>query len=186
MADNITHATAAEVATDDIGARHFQWVKLKIGGEGTANDPSASDPLPVRISDGDAFVPASVLYPGDPASSGNFTVMWRADGTGLNSDNVSRKAADNQTGTEWELNAASPSVQFKVHGLVATADAETRIRFLDGSGGSAISGWYQLPFHQPPSAFNLSGIGTVNTALYVAQSNASATVYMTAWIALIA
>jgi hypothetical protein len=49
MADgvDITAGSGTTIATDDIGGDHFQRVKVTWGADGTANDTSASDPLPV-------------------------------------------------------------------------------------------------------------------------------------------
>jgi hypothetical protein len=40
---------AVPVATDRIGDRHFQRIKLTFGADGTATDVTASDPLPVAL-----------------------------------------------------------------------------------------------------------------------------------------
>lgn len=194
MADNIEHATGADVATDDVGSRHFQWVKLKIGGEGVANDPSATSPLWVRETNGTQSIPPNILAGGAIMgdSSENFTKVARDSGSGtFNSDNVSRNARTAQTGSEFEMAAGSATVYYRVHGLYAHSDTATKFRFLDGSGGSALSGWYAAPvlpsyLWLPPSVWNLSAPGTINTALYVDLDNASATIDITAWIHLIA
>lgn len=49
MADNITvtPGTGATVATDEVGGRHYQRVKLAHGVDGSAVDASGTDPLPV-------------------------------------------------------------------------------------------------------------------------------------------
>lgn len=50
MADdiNVTYSTETEsrpVATDEVSGRHYQWVKLAVGGEGAATPLTASNPL---------------------------------------------------------------------------------------------------------------------------------------------
>lgn len=60
MADNVTFQSstlatppdATVVATDEVGARHFQLVKQVFGGDGTATLVSAADPLPITIISG--------------------------------------------------------------------------------------------------------------------------------------
>lgn len=49
MADDvaITAGTGTNIATDDIGGRHFQRVKVTFGADGTANDVASGNPLPV-------------------------------------------------------------------------------------------------------------------------------------------
>lgn len=49
MADNIavTAGSGTNVATDDIGGVHYQRTKLVWGADGTANDASAANPLPI-------------------------------------------------------------------------------------------------------------------------------------------
>jgi hypothetical protein len=58
LADNIavTPGTGATVAADDISGVLYQRVKVQHGGDGTATDTSAADPLPV----GDAALLAAV------------------------------------------------------------------------------------------------------------------------------
>jgi hypothetical protein len=54
MADNvaITAGTGTSVATDDIGGNHYQRIKVTWGADGTANDASATNPLPVASVSG--------------------------------------------------------------------------------------------------------------------------------------
>ena len=68
MADDLgyTQGSGANVATDDVGGRHFQRVKVAHGGDGTADDASASTPLPVREPTG---VTAALSNVNDSASS---------------------------------------------------------------------------------------------------------------------
>lgn len=48
MADNVTLPGAGDVvATDDVGGRHFQLVKLASGADGTATPVTTTDPLPM-------------------------------------------------------------------------------------------------------------------------------------------
>ena len=50
MADNVTlPATAEVVATDEVGGRHFQRVKVSHGEDGVALDASPATPLPVEV-----------------------------------------------------------------------------------------------------------------------------------------
>lgn len=53
MADDvpITAGTGTNVATDDIGGRHFQRVKVTQGVDGTATDVSSTNPLPTMAPD---------------------------------------------------------------------------------------------------------------------------------------
>lgn len=46
----ITPGSGAPVATDEIGGRHFQRVKITHGADGTATDTSAANPFPVEAS----------------------------------------------------------------------------------------------------------------------------------------
>jgi hypothetical protein len=50
MADDvpITAGSGTNIATDEIGGRHYQRVKLAIGDDGTANDASLANPVPVQ------------------------------------------------------------------------------------------------------------------------------------------
>jgi hypothetical protein len=54
MADNVTLPGTGEiVATDEVAGKQFQRVKVTVGGDGVdGGDVSASNPLPVLISDG--------------------------------------------------------------------------------------------------------------------------------------
>lgn len=69
MADNVTIPASGTgtatpvVATDDIGGVHYQRVKLTWGADGTANDASASNPVPT--SGNAATVTTSVTRPND-------------------------------------------------------------------------------------------------------------------------
>lgn len=47
MADNITVA-AGTFATDDVGGKHYQRIKIAHGGDGVATDTSSVSPLPVK------------------------------------------------------------------------------------------------------------------------------------------
>lgn len=50
MADDVTLPGAGDViATDDVGGRHFQLVKLASGADGTATPVTSSDPLPMAV-----------------------------------------------------------------------------------------------------------------------------------------
>jgi len=50
MADNVTlPGTGAQIATDDVGGRQFQLVKLAVGGDGVANQVDAANPIPVVL-----------------------------------------------------------------------------------------------------------------------------------------
>jgi len=53
MADDVlvTAGTGTTIATDDIGGRHFQRVKLAIGADGTAVDASSAAPVPAYAPD---------------------------------------------------------------------------------------------------------------------------------------
>jgi hypothetical protein len=64
MADNIkvkpsTDGAAVNVATDEVGARHFQIAKLAFGADGTATQVSGADPLPVTLGLTDAELRAT-------------------------------------------------------------------------------------------------------------------------------
>lgn len=49
MPDDVTlPGTGARVATDDIGGRQFQWIKMAVGADGVAVPVSSSDPFPVQ------------------------------------------------------------------------------------------------------------------------------------------
>jgi hypothetical protein len=52
MADHLgyTPGVGATVATDEVGGRHYQRVKLMIGPDGVADDASEATPLPVTAS----------------------------------------------------------------------------------------------------------------------------------------
>lgn len=54
MADNvdITPGTGRAIAADDISSVWYQRVKVTWGADGTANDTSASNPLPVQVTSG--------------------------------------------------------------------------------------------------------------------------------------
>lgn len=60
MADNIlvTPGAGATVATDEVGSRHFQIVKLAHGADGTAGDVTTANPLPVAPNNGASGVTA--------------------------------------------------------------------------------------------------------------------------------
>ena len=50
MADDVTlPGTGAVVATDDVGGRQFQLVKLAVGGDGVAVQADAANPVPVGV-----------------------------------------------------------------------------------------------------------------------------------------
>lgn len=53
MADNLgyTPGTGETIATDEIGGRHFQRIKLAHGVDGEATDVSVVDPLPTHDSE---------------------------------------------------------------------------------------------------------------------------------------
>jgi len=50
MADDvpITAGSGTNIATDEIGGRHYQRVKLATGDDGTANDASDANPVPIK------------------------------------------------------------------------------------------------------------------------------------------
>jgi hypothetical protein len=54
MADNvnITPGSGEVVAADEVAGAKYQRVKLTWGADGTANDTSASSPLPVQVTSG--------------------------------------------------------------------------------------------------------------------------------------
>lgn len=53
MADDLTVSTSggpAQVATDEIGGKHYQRVKVTYGGDGSASDVASDNPLPVSAT----------------------------------------------------------------------------------------------------------------------------------------
>lgn len=85
MADNLgyTPGTGAEVATDEIGGKHYQRVKIGVGVDGAAVDVSATDPMPVTGPLTDAELRASavsvnVLDPSPATSFGPITTANQA------------------------------------------------------------------------------------------------------------
>lgn len=51
MADNLgyTPGSGETVATDEVGARHFQLIKPHWGPDGVANETSEASPMPVQV-----------------------------------------------------------------------------------------------------------------------------------------
>ncbi len=73
MADDITlnlGTGGATLATDDVGGKHYQRVKVVHGADGTALDSSSASPFPVR-QPGDVFDVTPVLDAGVPYADGD-------------------------------------------------------------------------------------------------------------------
>lgn len=65
MADDVTlPGTGAVIATDDVGGRQFQVVKLAVGGSGVAQELSEAAPLPVAGTFWQATQPVSFTWAG--------------------------------------------------------------------------------------------------------------------------
>lgn len=90
MADDLTlnsGSGGATLATDEIASRHFQRVKICTGVDGTANDASTTNPVPVALTstggllDLDTLVAGSAKI-GDPVPTRGFQMSGTITGTG--------------------------------------------------------------------------------------------------------
>jgi hypothetical protein len=63
MADNVgyTPGAGAEIAADDVGGVLYQRIKLAVGDDGTAQDVSDAQPLPVNIISDDSITTSLML-----------------------------------------------------------------------------------------------------------------------------
>ena len=90
MADNVVlPGTGGTIAADEIGGAQYQRVKVSWGADGTANDTSAANPLPVSLGAGTAVIGqvSSVTFGTATAISGLITVTGA--GTAVQGTDVS-------------------------------------------------------------------------------------------------
>lgn len=139
MADNvpITPGTGADVATDDIGGKHHQRIKIVQGADGVSDgDVSSVNPLPVQVGLAAArgFDIASI----DASSSGNndlvaasgvetikiYGWLWKVAGA------VNVKFRDNANGADY-----CPALPFTKNGDGMIADPLGVPYFISAAGG---------------------------------------------------
>jgi hypothetical protein len=146
MADDvsITAGSGTTVATDEVGGRHFQRVKATWGADGTANDVSATNPLPT-VGPGFVTVSTDVTRPADttayaandawsdstsaPTSGGfTFTSAARASGgSGIITDAIITTSADAATLLQGEIWIFDTSVtNINDNSAFAVSDAEIK------------------------------------------------------------
>jgi hypothetical protein len=154
MADNLgyTPGSGATVASDDIGGVQHQRVKISVGEDGSATDLSATNPMPVLVSDastGTSFGPittantilfAAIDTTGERSISLQLTGLW--DGA------IYLQAS--QDGTDWfdafgtcQTNEIAPTNTFYAPGVIvipATARYFRAITSIDFGG--TVSGLY--------------------------------------------
>lgn len=68
MADNvqITEGSGPDIATDDVGGRHYQIIKVAHGVDGVANDATETTPLPVHDHDAEGILLRMATLLGTP------------------------------------------------------------------------------------------------------------------------
>lgn len=123
MADDIaiTAGSGTNIATDDIGGRHFQRVKLTFGADGTANDVASGNPLPITGALTDAELRATAVpVSGTVAVTGTF---WQA------TQPVSASALPLPTGAATETTLATLAGVVKLEDS-ASADGDPGIVML--------------------------------------------------------
>lgn len=136
MADDvaITPGSGAVIATDDIGGRHFQRVKIAWGADGSASDVSATSPLPaetvyrttlrasaVSVGTSATALPATAL-------SGRRLVVVRNAG----SVTVYLGASDVTTTAGWPLEPGwslqlALGAELAIYGIVASGSGAVRV-----------------------------------------------------------
>lgn len=154
MADNLgyTPGAGATVASDDIGGVQHQRVKISVGEDGSATDLSATNPMPVLVSDpstGTAFGPittANVVLFSAIDTTGERSIVLQL--TGLWDGTINLQAS--QDGTTWfdafgtcQTNEIAPTNSFYAPGVIvvpATARYFRAVTSPDFTG--TVSGLY--------------------------------------------
>jgi hypothetical protein len=139
MADNATLPVTGtiQVACDEIGGVKFQRVKVTWGVDGTANDVSASNPLPISV----ATIPSHGV-----TNAGEFVVQVDDLVPGVGPTNLG-KAEDSQhssgdTGLAvWAVRNDSGAVLAGTTGdyIPFTTDSTGALRVTTGSGGTSMT-----------------------------------------------
>jgi len=192
MADNLGYneGTSASVATDDIGSRHYQWMKLAWGIESDLNTVSASAPMPVQGGVGhDTPVAGSpVRLAGRAIATENAAVSASNDVVDLVADMVGKlivlpyanpenfiSATASAIGTaSVALFAASTGIRVYATQILVTNSSSTigtEVSIVDGTtikygGFAAASGGFALTFPTPLrfTANTVVGASCVSTA----------------------
>jgi hypothetical protein len=165
------------VATDEIGGRDYQYVKLVYGPDGTATIVDTTTQLPVAVYQGGTIT----VQPGNTAN----TTAWKTDGSAVTqpvsgsvsvstvpaaartTDSVSAslsvdKLMNNLTavspvriiidhavsGDNTLVAAAGASNIILVHQLFLVAAAAVTVRFESGTGGTALTGQMNIAANQ--------------------------------------
>lgn len=129
MADNvaITAGSGTSIASDDIGGVQYQRVKVSWGADGSANDASATNPLPVNQV---------------PVTSGGTTIYRRISTASTNGERV--KASAGQVYGFIVVNTNASARYLKIYNNTTnppTVGTDTPVMTvtLPGSGGVAFS-----------------------------------------------
>lgn len=123
MADNvaITAGSGTNIATDDIGSVHYQRVKVTHGADGTANDASASTPLPVQEI---------------PSTSNGLTLFYRNSSADTNGVNVKSSAGKVYSVTVTNANASARYLRlYNTSGTPTVGTTSTVFKVLIPAGG---------------------------------------------------
>jgi hypothetical protein len=170
MADNITATQGAgtTLATDEIGAVHYPRVKLSWGADGTADDVSAADPLPV-VQTGTPALPTGASTAANQATAN----------TALAAIQTAVEALDNTvSGSELQVDIVSSALPSgaataanQATANTALAAIQTSVEILD----NAISGSEMqvdiVSSALPTGAATAANQATANTALAAIQTS---------------
>ena len=156
MADNVTFQTTAlatppdatVVATDEVGARHFQLVKQVFGADGTATLVSAADPLPITIISGSSS--------GTEYTEGDVDVSI--------------------TGTAMLMEGAANTLVVAqgtaTDGLLVNLGSNNDVVISDGGGSITVDGTVAATLSEPISVDDNGGSLTVDGTVAATQSGA--------------
>lgn len=173
MPDNVGISTGSDatIATDDIGGKHHQRVKVQHGADGTATDVSGASPLPV-----DSELPAAAALTNDNPNPtapivGAAGLQWH--GTGWTRDYASSGTVELLAAADRVGNTGTPLQAANARGvwleLVISAAGAGDLTFrLRGPSSSAVAKICEHRFVAPTSRAYLLVYPGINPADHTA------------------